>query len=66
MWDVVWREPTDLTPEEIKARADQLTKDKAEWLKKAKKKKWTDEMEKELVEDYKRKLNERVGNNVLE
>lgn len=39
---------------------------KAEWLKKAKKKKWNEELEKELVEDYRNKLMERVGNNLKE
>jgi len=35
---------------------------KAEWLKKAKKKKWNEELEKELVDEYRGKLGERVGN----
>lgn len=34
---------------------------KATWLKNAKKKKWNDEMEKELIEEYKSKLSSRVA-----
>lgn len=41
MWEVPFREPliTD-TPEEEKARKEEIEKIKAEWVKKAKKKKW--------------------------
>lgn len=41
MWEVPWREPQDTDGEaEKKARDDEVAKIKAEWLKKAKKKKW--------------------------
>ena len=62
MWDTTWYAPSnnDLTDQEIKAKAEEIARNKAEWLKKAKKKKWTDEMEKELIEEYKKKLGERV------
>jgi hypothetical protein len=64
MWEYTFKVPSDNdpTPEEIKAKNDELTKIKAEWLKKAKKKKWTDDNERELIEDYRKKLSDRVGN----
>lgn len=57
MWEVVWREPqeTDGEPEK-KAKDDEIAKIKAEWLKKAKKKKWGEEDEKNLVADYRKRV----------
>lgn len=68
MWDTVWKEPTEMntTPEELKLKADELARNKNEWLKRAKKKKWNDEMEKELSDDYRKKLTERVGKSILD
>jgi hypothetical protein len=44
MWEVPFREPTEHdTPEDLKARKEEIDKVKAEWLKKAKKKKWGEE-----------------------
>lgn len=41
MWEVAFREPSEHdTPEDLKLRKEQADKIKAEWLKKAKKKKW--------------------------
>lgn len=51
MWDSTWREDEDPVK-----KAEDLVKVKAEWLKKAKKKKWNEELEKELVDDYRNKL----------
>ena len=41
MWEVPFREPliTD-TPDDLKARKQEIDKIKAQWVKKAKKKKW--------------------------
>jgi hypothetical protein len=61
MWEVAWMAPQEATFEvDVKVKADELTKNKAEWLKKAKKKKWNDEMEKELIEEYRRRFGEKV------
>ena len=42
-----------------------MAKIKAEWLKKAKKKKWTDEDEKNLVLEYHNKLSSKVKEQIL-
>ena len=50
MWEVPFREPLESdTEEELKARKDEVDKIKAEWLKRAKKKKWGEEDEKEMI-----------------
>lgn len=68
MWEYVFKVPgeQDPTPEELKIRQDEFTKMKAEWLKKAKKKKWNEELEKELIEDYRKRLQERVANKIYQ
>lgn len=48
MWDWSFREPKE-TDAEAKADKDELDKVKAEWLKKAKKKKWGEEEERALL-----------------
>ena len=41
MWEIPFREPLETdTEEELKARKEEVDKVKAEWVKKAKKKKW--------------------------
>ena len=41
MWEVPFREPLETdTEDDLKARKDEVDKIKAEWLKRAKKKKW--------------------------
>lgn len=46
MWEMTFREPlTTDTPDDLKARKEEIDKIKAEWLKKAKKKKWGEEEE---------------------
>lgn len=62
MWDIIWKEPTNIDPtvEELKFKADELAKSKAEWLKRAKKKKWNEEMEKELYDGYRKRLTDSV------
>lgn len=64
MWEYNFKVPSeqDPTPEEIKQKNDEINKIKAEWLKRTKKKKWTEENEKEMIEDYKKKFSERVAN----
>lgn len=52
------REPTE---EEKKKENDDLARIKAEWLKKAKKKKWTEDDEKQLVEKYRQTTIDRVS-----
>lgn len=52
------REPTE---EEKKKEADDLAKLKADWLKKTKKKKWTEDDEKQLIEKYRTTTIERVS-----
>ncbi|CAD8058113.1 unnamed protein product [Paramecium primaurelia] len=61
MWEYTFHEPEDLTPEKAKAKLDEFNKMKANWLKNAKKKKWNDDMEKELIEEYKNKLGIKVS-----
>lgn len=47
MWQVPFREPLETdTPEMLNARKEEIAKIKAEWVKKAKKKKWGEEEEK--------------------
>lgn len=44
MWEIPFREPLETdTPEDLKARKEEVDKIKAEWVKKAKKKKWGEE-----------------------
>lgn len=44
MWEVPFTEPTEEESEaDTKAREEEVAKIKAEWLKRAKKKKWTPE-----------------------
>lgn len=66
MWEYTFHEPEDLTPEKAKAKLEEFTKMKANWLKNAKKKKWNDEMEKELIEEYKTKLGAKVAEALAE
>lgn len=66
MWEVPWREPQDADAEpEKKARDDELAKIKAEWLKKAKKKKWGEEDEKNMLADYRKRVEERAKEAIL-
>ena len=37
---------------------------KANWLKNAKKKKWNEELEKEMIDDYRNKLGEKISNGI--
>ena len=47
MWEIPFREPLESdTEEELKLRKEEVEKIKAEWVKKAKKKKWGEEEEK--------------------
>ena len=42
-----------------------MAKIKADWLKKAKKKKWTDDDEKNLITEYKNKLSAKVNQDMF-
>lgn len=66
MWEVAFREPTEHdTPEELKLRKEEVDKTKAEWVKKAKKKKWGPEEEAEMVNEFKKKVQARTTENIL-
>lgn len=56
MWETSsFRPPSnerDFTEAEFKAMEDDKAKVKAEWMKRTKKKKWSDDEEKKMYEDY--------------
>ena len=62
MWDNTFISPGDkpISEEELRVREEELNKVKAEWLKKAKKKKWEKEDEKNLIAQYSATVNERM------
>jgi len=64
IWDAVYI-PYLEDQEKKKKLLDDEAKIKAEWLKQAKKKKWTDEDEKALLEGYKKKLSESINTSIL-
>ena len=66
MWEVPFREPlqTD-TEDDLKARKEEVDKIKAEWVKKAKKKKWGEEDEKEMVNEFKKKVQEKTKQDII-
>ena len=66
MWEVPFREPLESdTEEELKARKDEVDKIKAEWLKRAKKKKWGEEDEKEMISWFKKKAVAKINSDIL-
>lgn len=66
MWEVPFREPTlNDTPEELKLRKEEVDKIKAQWVKKAKKKKWGAEEEAEMVNEFKKKVQAKTTENLL-
>ena len=66
MWEVPFREPLEAdSPEDLKARKEEIDKIKAEWVKKAKKKKWGEEEEKEMVNEFKKKAQARTTEYLL-
>lgn len=66
MWEVAFREPSEHdTPEELKQRKEEVDKIKAEWVKKAKKKKWGPEEEAEIVNEFKKKVQAKTTENLL-
>jgi hypothetical protein len=50
----------------LKARKEEIDKVKAEWLKKAKKKKWGEEEDREMVNEFKKKVQARTTENLLQ
>ncbi|KAL4481803.1 hypothetical protein ABPG74_007892 [Tetrahymena malaccensis] len=69
MWEYVFRPPLqerDFTEQELKQFEDEKAKIKADWMKKAKKKKWTDDDEKKMIEDYRNQLSTRISNEVYQ
>jgi len=44
----------------LKARKEEVDKIKAEWVKKAKKKKWGEDDEKEMINEFKKKVQEKT------
>lgn len=66
MWQVPFRQPLDTdTEDDLKARKQEVEKIKAEWLKRTKKKKWGEEEEKLMVEDFKNKVRAKVTQEIL-
>lgn len=66
MWEIPFREPLETdTEEDEKVRKEEVEKIKAEWLKRAKKKKWGEEEEKEMINQYKSKVQAKVTDNIL-
>ncbi|CAK77947.1 unnamed protein product (macronuclear) [Paramecium tetraurelia] len=62
MWEYTFHEPEDLTPEKAKAKLDEFNKNESKLVEECpKKKKWNDDMEKELIEEYKTKLGAKVA-----
>lgn len=67
MWEYIFRPPSDekdFTEAELKQFEDEKAKIKAEWMKKTKKKKWTDEEEKKMIEDYRASLFGKVSTEI--
>lgn len=67
MWDYVFRPPLnerDFTEQEIKIFEDEKQKIKAEWIKKSKKKKWTEEDDKKMIDDYRNALSNKISQEV--
>lgn len=67
MWEQVFTTPLDrdLTEEEKKQKEDELQKVKGEWIKRTKKKKWTDDDNNQMVEKYKTTLKEKTREFIL-
>ena len=65
MWQTTFRQPTDNDEEDLKIKKDQMDKVKAEWLKRTKKKKWGEEEDKQMMEDYRVKLRAKATNQIL-
>ncbi len=65
MWQTTFRQPTDNDEEDLKIKKDQMDKVKAEWLKRTKKKKWGEEEDKQMMEEYRVKLRAKATNQIL-
>lgn len=67
MWDYVFRPPLnerDFTDQEMKLFEDEKTKIKTEWIKKTKKKKWVEEDDKKMIDDYRNALSNKISSEV--
>lgn len=67
MWESVFRPPSDekdLSEAEIKAIEDEKNKIKAEWVKRKKVKKWAEEEDKKMAEDYRVAIDKRVAEEI--
>lgn len=66
MWEVPFREPLQHdTPDDLKLRKEEVDKIKAEWLKKAKKKKWGAQEQAEMIKEFKKKVQVKTTENIL-